>query len=57
MGEIAGVDPEDHATVSGFKSAVYDAAGTGTWLDDAKLSVVWREAHDEEIPEHLEALI
>jgi len=54
---VAGVDPVGYETLAGFKSAVYAEAGTGSWLADAKLEVVYREAHDEEIPDHLTPLL
>lgn len=57
MGEVAGVDPADHSVLSGFKAAVYDETGTGSWVDDAKLEIVWRDTHGKEIPEHLEPLL
>lgn len=57
MSDVAGIDPTDYSVLSSFKAAVYDTAGVGTWLDDAKLEIVWREAHDEPIPEHLQPLL
>lgn len=57
MTDVAGVDPTEYTTVSGFKSAVYDEAGVGNWLADAKLEIVWRHAHDREIPSHLQPLL
>lgn len=57
MGEVAGIDPADYETVAAFKHAVYDEAGAGTWLDDAKLEVVWRDEHDRHIPNYLQPLL
>lgn len=57
MTEVAGHDPADFTTLTAFKHAVYDDGGAGTWLDDAKLEIVWREAHDEPIPDHLQPLL
>lgn len=54
--EVAGVDPEDHPTRAGFKRAVYDERGPGSWLDDMRLEVVHREAHGDPIPHYLEPL-
>jgi hypothetical protein len=56
--EVAGIDPTNY-TISGFKRAVYSEKGTGTWLDDMKLSVVWYLKNDkrDDIPEHLSCLL
>ena len=54
---VAGVDPTEYPTEKRFKEAVYAEAGAGSWLDDAKLTVVYRLANDEEVPDHLEALL
>lgn len=57
MSEVAGVDPNDHVTLTGFKHAVYNEAGAGSWLDDMKLEIVWREAHDKTMPDYLDPLL
>jgi len=54
---ISGIDAREHSTLSGFKAAVYDEVGAGSWIDDMKLEVLWREAHNEEIPEYLQPLL
>lgn len=51
------LDPEDYPTSTAFKTAVYDEAGAGTWLDDIKLEIVWRRAHGEELEDYMEPLI
>lgn len=51
------VDPNDYEILSRFKEAVYDEHGAGSWLDDAKLEIVWREAHNKEIPDYLKPLL
>jgi len=44
-------------SLSNFKHSVYDKHGSGSWLDDMKLEIVYREAHNEPIPDYLEPLI
>lgn len=56
MVTVNGVDPAAFSVLASFKAAVYDEAGAGTWLDDMKLELVWRETHDEPIPDHLKPL-
>lgn len=53
----SGIDPAEYDTLSQFKHAVYDEHGTGSWIADAKLEVIWREAHDKGIPDHLQPLL
>lgn len=55
--DVNGIDPTAYDTLAGFKAAVYDDAGVGSWLADAKLEVVWRLANDRDIPPHLQPLL
>jgi len=54
------VDPQDYSTVSEFKKQVYDKmddSGVPSWLFDMKLSIVYKEAHDEELLESEKELL
>lgn len=51
------IDPADYESVSAFKAAVYDEGGAGTWLDDMKLEIVYRDAHDIELEDHHKKLV
>lgn len=51
------IDPQQYSSVEAFKHAVYDAGGPGTWLDDAKLELIWRLCHNEPIPDSLQPLL
>lgn len=52
------VDPRNYDQLHAFKAAVYDEyREVDSWIDDAKLDIVWREAHDKEIPDHLQPLV
>jgi hypothetical protein len=51
------IDPTEYRTEAAFKQAFYDRNGPGTWLDDAKLKVLYLDAHDEEIPDYLDPLL
>lgn len=54
-----GVDPADYSSVTAFKSAVYRTSdgAAGSWLADAKLEIIYREAHGLEIPDYLQPLL
>lgn len=54
---VSGINAQEHSTLSGFKAAVYDEAGSGSWIVDMKLEVLWREVHNEEIPDYLQPLL
>ena len=55
---VSGVNAQDYNNLSNFKSAIYKKiCGTGSWIDDMKLEIIWREAHNKEMPEHLQPLI
>lgn len=53
-----GVDPKQFDTLANYKAKVYDEVGVaGTWLDDAKLEILWLESQSDPIPEHLQPLL
>jgi hypothetical protein len=57
MTEETTIDPLDYSSSSTFKADYYDEHGTGNWLDDIKLEIIWREEHGKELEPYMEKLV
>lgn len=51
------IDPRDFDFVENFKRAFYNEHGTGSWMDDLKLSIIYRKTHNIELDDYMKKLI
>jgi len=51
------IDPNDYSNITRFKNAVYDKHGAGSWMDDIKLTIIYREAHGIELDDYMKPLV
>ena len=51
------IDPNDYSNITNFKNAFYDKHGAGSWMDDIKLTIIYREAHGIELDDYMKPLV